>query len=171
MTQFPGDPSTAVARIIKEHHKKITRIEARLDQGESNRSKDASDIATNTTDITANTTAITAVNGGTGGTAEENFLGKLAQAAVASSAGGDSAQASFLGNLGEMSHITDGSQSSTGGWTTGGALSGGPSQYWDGTHAAALVPWMNEVYSDIQNLYNLFGDLLTELQNSNYMDT
>lgn len=147
--KFPGDPATAVARIIKEHHKKITRIEARLDQGESNRSKDSTDIASNTTSITSNTTAITAVNTGSGGTTQENFLG----------------------SLGEMSHIANGSPTAGGPWSDSGVLQGGPTTYWTATAADALIAWMNDVDNDLQNLYNLVGDLLTELQNSKFMNT
>lgn len=109
---------------------------------ESTTSKQTSDIAAGATDLTALETRL----------------------------GGDT-QETYLGTLGQMSHITDGSQTSMGGWTTGGALNGGPTQYWDNSHAAALVPWMNEVYNDINTLFSLFGDLLTELQNSKYMNT
>ena len=111
---------------------------ARLDQDESTLSQhtaqiatantniatNTTNIATNTTDITANTTAITAVNTGSGGTAQENFLGQLTQ----------------LANFG---------LNATGGWTTTGALAAGT---WDNSHATALVGFMNAVFADLTDL-------------------
>jgi len=140
VTQFPGDPATAVARIIKEHHKKISRIEARLDQGESNDSKRAGDITTANTNIAAINTRL-----------------------------GGNTQETFLGTLGLMSHITNGSQTALGPWSDSGVLQGGPTTYWTATAADALIAWMNNVDSDISTLFSLFGDLLTELQTGKYM--
>jgi hypothetical protein len=79
---------------------------------------------TNTTHITANTTAITAVNTGSGGSAQENFLGSLTQ----------------LANFG---------LNATGGWSTSGVLGAGT---WDSAHATALVGFMNAVFADLQDL-------------------
>ena len=43
-----------------------------------------------------------------------------------------------------------------------GALNGGASQFWDNTHAAALVPWMNQVNADI-------GAIISALQAAGLM--
>jgi hypothetical protein len=153
MGTYPKDPSQAVARVIKEHHKKITRIEARLDQAQSDRSKDASD-------ITANTTAITAIGTGTGGTAEQNFLGLFAQAAVASPAAGDSAQADFLGNLAQMANIANASTTGIGVLTAGGTG-------WTTTQ----VGYINTINTTLNALVNLVNSLLSEEQSGNYMAT
>lgn len=90
-----------------------------------------------------------------------------------------SGNATFLGNLSQMSALsgvsTPAGQTSTGGWSTGGALQGGSSQFWDNGHAAALVPWMNQVFADIDELQgqltaviNRFNSLESELSSNNF---
>ena len=127
MTTFPKAPMVRAPAAIADNGRQATRAHARLDSVESVQSKQSADISTAQTDTNANTTAIAAINTGTGGTTHENFLGTISKA----------------------SHVNE---TNSGGWTTGGALNGGASQFWDNTHAAALVPWMNQVNADIGNI-------------------
>ena len=156
MTTFPRNQVVRAPAAIAKSTREVTRAHSRLDQDESTLSQHTAQIATNAANITtaqtdtnANTTAIAAVNTGSGGTAQENFLG----------------------SLGQMSHITDGSPTATGPWSDSGVLQGGPTTYWTATAADALIGWMNNVDNDISTLFSLFGDLLTELQNSKFMNT
>jgi hypothetical protein len=84
----------------------------------------SADYAAHWTTINAHTTAINAVNTGSGGTTQENFLGSLNQ------------QTNF-------------GQSASGGWTAGGVLGPGT---WDSSHATALVGWMNAVAGDLGDI-------------------
>jgi hypothetical protein len=122
MVAYPKDPADQVARVIKDHKKRLTRIEARLDQAQSDGSKYAGQIATADTNITAAQTAITAVNTGSGGTTQENFLGSLSK----------------------MAHYTE---TALGGWTSGGSILG--SSQIDTT---VLTDWMNDVSADIATI-------------------
>lgn len=149
MTTFPKHQAARAPAVIAKSSREVTRAHARLDQDESTLSQHTAQITTANTNIAANTTAISAVNTGSGGTTQENFLG----------------------SLGQMSHITDGSPTAAGPWTDGGVLQGGPTTYWTATAADALIGWMNDVDNDLSTLFSLFGDLLTELQNSKYMNT
>lgn len=115
MTTFPRAPAQKVPHQVAETARQVTRAHARLDQDESTLSQQASQIA-------AAATAISAVNTGTGGTTQENFLGSLTQVPVVTQADG-------------------------GGWTAGGAING--SSQIDTT---VLTNWMNAVHLDIQNL-------------------
>lgn len=93
ITTYPKNQALRAPAHIAKSGREVNRAHARLDQDESTLSQhtaqiatantniatNTTNIATNTTDITANTTAITAVNTGSGGTAQENFLGSLQQ--------------------------------------------------------------------------------------------
>ena len=122
MVAYPKDPAEQVARVIKDHKKRLIRIEARLDQAGSSRSKERPDISTAKTNITAAQTAITAVNTGSGGTTQENFLGNLSQVTAVSPTNG-------------------------GGWTSGGRSSEARQ-----IDTSVLTGWMNQVHADIAAL-------------------
>lgn len=149
MTTYPKPPALRAPIAIADHGRQVQRAHARLDQVESTQNQQVTQIANNTT-------AIGAVTSGTGGTTAQDFLGKLATAAVASSGAGGTIQADFLASLGEVVNYVE---TATGGWTTGGALQAGS---WDATHVNALVPWMNQVTADI-------GAILTALRNAGIM--
>lgn len=115
MTTFPRSPAQKVPHQVAETARQVNRAHARLDQVESTSSKQTSDTA-------ANTTSVHAINTGSGGSTQENFLGSISEAA----------------------HVTE---TNAGGWTPGGALNGSGS-----VDMTRLTTWMNQVNTDIGNI-------------------
>lgn len=72
MTTAPVHPALRVPKTINDHTKRLIRAESRLDQAGSTDSKQTADIA-------ANAAAVAAVNTRLGGTGQETYLGTLGQ--------------------------------------------------------------------------------------------